>query len=426
MVMVDEIGVDKNVDLYFIESIEKKQTDNNYWNVIISKAFDEERQEAKVVSVSESQLYFRQNKTPRRIRENDYVFYDENSQYPFSNGNSSSFARSKRAFAANYVRKIEQQNGSRFPEVENPQNFLPDEGRWVKSYHINVGHGNCSIIVMRDKSVYTVWMIDCSVIDMLANKTEKKDYSDNLESCFAVIANDLGVDKIKISRFMLTHTHYDHYNGLKYLFDNKYVDAGTIFHINIWYGWASCSWVKVLERLCDNKCMVEEPIRNDKNVVNTILYPDVKLRNKTTNLSAARYEPKVNNSSVVYCINMVGKSMIFPGDLEQKGLTYLNKRGLCRNHYCKVDFYCVSHHGSDNGHIVRTCDICHRTTIFSCVKKNLKYAIIMGRDNAYSGIYSKKVLSDFAGELLLSEKNNVGNKSRFFELNWNTNEVKYH
>lgn len=35
----------------------------------------------------------------------------------------------------------------------------------VHSYHVNVGHGNCSIIVFCCDGKYNIWMVDCSVFD---------------------------------------------------------------------------------------------------------------------------------------------------------------------------------------------------------------------------------------------------------------------
>lgn len=60
----------------------------------------------------------------------------------------------------------------------------------VYSYHINVGHGNCSIIVYCENDSYNMWMIDCSVFDF----TNKRDYSSNLDACLNSICRRFNID----------------------------------------------------------------------------------------------------------------------------------------------------------------------------------------------------------------------------------------
>ena len=99
---------------------------------------------------------------------------------------------------------------------------------FVKSYHVNVGHGNCSLILSVYGTEYDLWMVDCSSYDYL----KRRDYSQNLYHCLADIASLLNVNlsSLRISRFMLTHTHFDHYNGLRYLVKHGLVDDKTLVY----------------------------------------------------------------------------------------------------------------------------------------------------------------------------------------------------
>ncbi|MBL8026035.1 MAG: hypothetical protein JNL74_06475, partial [Fibrobacteres bacterium] len=45
------------------------------------------------------------------------------------------------------------------------------------SYHVNVGHGNCSILVVKNNNQYQLWMVDCSNHDYL----NKQFYTSNIE-----------------------------------------------------------------------------------------------------------------------------------------------------------------------------------------------------------------------------------------------------
>ena len=60
----------------------------------------------------------------------------------------------------------------------------------------------------------------------------------------------------------------------------------------------------------------------------------------------------------------------------------------------------------ENAQINNIKDCLHRNTI----------TVLMGRDNAFSGIYSQKVLNDFNGRALLSEKDPNNNRARFLEI----------
>ena len=56
-------------------------------------------------------------------------------------------------------------------------------------------------------------------------------------------------------------------------------------------------------------------------------------------------------------------------------------------------------------------------TVKDCAK-NTKLQILMGRDNAYSGIYNSRVLSDFYNVIKTEDA------EHYIEINWNKIELK--
>ena len=55
----------------------------------------------------------------------------------------------------------------------------------------------------------------------------------------------------------------------------------------------------------------------------------------------------------------------------------------------------------------------------------MQYAIVMGRDEAYNGIYNAQVISDFCKSIVYSEKDNRGKMTSGFILEWKTAKVTY-
>lgn len=418
----------KDEDLYYVEDILMPTTEGGLAQVVMMQAEETrngEPSESLVLRVS-PQLLTSVHNSLYPLRENSYVYYDpSNNQTPFANGNLSTFARSMRGKASYYVRQIENNVQNRIDEGDNARNFECLKECSVRSYHVNTGHGNCSILLYTHGAFYTIWMVDCNTWDFLDHTSS----STNIEACFDEIATFLNVEKTKlhISRFMLTHTHNDHYNGLAYLFNRGYVSNRTIFTMNIWYGCYSSSWVNVLKFLATNRCMVFEPIRNVANGVRQILFPDVRVQMTKPLATGARLVTHVNDSSVVYHIRMAGKSMILPGDLEQGGLKLMNQNSLCSQQYHEANYYCVSHHASITGHIDRPClgtRVC--PDILDCKLKRLSVAIVMGRDNAFPGIYHPRVIQDFGQHVVFSERDAQGRFVKFVELDWLTDQVHYH
>lgn len=158
----------------------------------------------------------------RPIREDEFVLYKPDSDNQFMSGNEEPEAKALR----NEIRQLRRDLTEL--EISGEEAFATRQEipGVVKSYHVNVGHGNCSLILTVYDNDYELWMVDCSTFD---NKI-RRDYSQNLYHCLDDIAKQLGIDlsELRIKKFMLTHTHADHYNGMLYLISKGYIDADTL------------------------------------------------------------------------------------------------------------------------------------------------------------------------------------------------------
>ena len=133
-------------------------------------------------------------------------------------------------------------------------------------------------------------------------------------------------------------------------------------------------------------------------------------------------ESNPNNASFVSVFDLAGKKLLFPGDLETKGWNEINPCNICASN---INYYAVSHHGSINGFNRNVCNQ-HKSinSVTDCLPNNVN-AVLMGRDGAYSGIYSPVVISAFQN-LYYSEKDNNGNPKSFLEIDLNTDIPKWY
>lgn len=294
----------------------------------------------------------------------------------------------------------------------------------VHSYHVNVGHGNCSIIVFRSNSTYKLWVVDCSEYDF----TNGTNYRKNISNCFEFIKNKYKLDNIIIDKLFVTHPHYDHFNGIKYLIDKEYL-VNTEVWINLYYSWPDSKYNLLLTKLKSlNLTLVEPKVSNSTSVIE-ILYPNnTILRTYPKNVQNYPYYSvvpvkKINNSSAIFKINLGGKSIVFPGDIEEDGW---NDVMCCYPNIRNSTFYCISHHGSITGHKRSICP--HKCSIndieFCCYDKKIN--ILMGRDKAYSGIFSQNVLNVFKGRVYRTDLDDNNQVPCFMELDWKNDKVKYY
>lgn len=405
-------------NLYFIESIFTPADSTN--SVVTLLSTKEEEQAVIVRNLEEGQL--KMHNHWGTIREGWYVYFDEGKQVPFGYGNLSLYARAQ--FRVYYA--LRNQLVGRLIDADSEAAIVPScfQGQKTKvtSYHVNVGHGNCSIVLIEAGSFYQIWMIDCSIID----KTDHwRSYKGNLELCFHEIARKLGKNKdakLHIDRFFLTHAHHDHYSGVEYLINNRLIDARTLCYVNIYYQMAGKAYNKMLKALYDANVKIVEPITGNSKEAIIFLHPEKRLyRSKATVKNTADdyriVDRPVNDSSVVLSIKVGGKTMVFPGDLEQEGFNNMSGTGNCGPNLFDAEFYVVSHHGSLNGHPTMPCRVQppRKERPMICIKNNLKKVILMGRNGAYSKIYSQQVVDEWnqTGMFVISE-----NAPHFVELDW--------
>lgn len=412
-------------NLFFVESI---YTPTDSTNSVVTLLSAMENQQTVIVRELElGQLKMHNHRGT--IREGWYVYFDEEKQAPFGYGNLSRYARSQ--FQEYY--ELRSRLAGRLISADSEETIVPScfqgENTKVTSYHVNVGHGNCSIVLIEAGRYFLIWMVDCSIVD----KTDHwLSYNGNLELCFRAIAKRLQIDEksVHIDRFFLTHAHHDHYNGIEYLINRGHIDARTLCYVNIYYQMASKAYNKMLRALYEAKVKIVEPlaVKSKENI--SFLHPEKRIYRseatvKNTSDDYRIVDRPVNDSSVVLSIEVGGKIMVFPGDLEQNGFNNMSSSGKCGSNLFYSDYYVVSHHGSLNGHPTKQCLFQSSLDMnpLSCVKKNLKKVVLMGRDGAYSEIYCQQVVDEWnqTGKLVISE-----NAPHFVELDWENDKVIMH
>lgn len=364
--------------------------------------------------------------TGTRLYEGMFVYFN-NSNRTFTSGRLDPRAKKLMSENKQYRKYLIDISNNDIQNEDGYDWYKGDDNLYdVTSFHVNVGHGNCSIILIRKDTQYRIWMVDCGMIDYLTHKS----YQRNIDNAFDVIAKIVRVnnENLKIDRFYLTHWHYDHYSGLEYLIQSKRVTSSTIFCMNLYYSVYSKSVNNILKLLYGLKILCYEPISTLHKLNNTIiLYPECRIQRYATHGHAERVERYVNNSSVVYCITFAGRTMVLPGDLEQDGLKRMISNCLSFTHYINyycVNYYCVSHHASSNGDIFNAFASCRRYVRnrchFECCLKYCAHAIVMGRDGAYSGIYDYSVINSFSHKVSFSEFDYKHIGHRGVAINWGT------
>lgn len=412
-------------DLFFVESI-YTPIEREYSIVCLQSS--ENMNLSYVRSFEQEQL--RMHNHQGTIKEGWYVYFDTKAQGLFGYGNLSPFARDR--FREYY--KLRDELAERYIDAESEIAMVPrcfaDHNTNVVSYHVNVGHGNCSIVLVESGSSCQIWMVDCSLPDKTDNW---HNYQSNLNEAFQAISKRLGKRKdeqIHIDRFFLTHVHHDHYNGIDYLVDHHYIDDRTICYINLFYQMASPTYINTLTKLKNANVKFVEPVTNNNGDAIRFLHPDCRVyRSKPSAKNAIGNNlivGKPNNSSVVIRFELGGIVMVFPGDLEREGFEHMSSKASCSPYLANTDYYVISHHGSINGHPTIPCMNPTRPwpTPLECVSHNsLSKAILMGRDGSYSGIYHPKVTSywkGIAGGLIYTEK-----ATHYVELDWASGKVMY-
>lgn len=404
--------------LYYVDSMSTIGREEGLYHVTLMGVEDLNYVYPRTLSLelNANQLHYQDN--GQMVQEDDFVLYHPDSDILFGYGNDMPRATAIR----NESRDLRRELIEREVKGEEAIAVIREECKWVKSYHVKVGHGNCSLILIKYQKGYDLWMVDCSTYDYL----NRRDYSQDLYHCLADIAKELeiGMTDLWISRFMLTHTHFDHYNGIPYLIEHGLIIGKTLVYVNLHYECSSTTWSRILKGLKEMKCKFVEPI-SDNLIYGAIkiYHPECRIYRNSNSVPAEkkiqyRIVPKANDASVVYGINLLGKVMVLPGDLEKKGFKEMSGHDPCRGNLVDTVYYLVSHHGSQNGHPDVMCmskggpnpkPLC-------CVSQNVKKVILTGRNGAYSGIYSQTVIDYWENTLGVLEY--TERTPHYLELNW--------
>lgn len=402
--------------LYYVESISAVEGEEARYHVSL---FGMEATEGfpRTLSYEVGANAFHYQDAELPISENDFVLYRPDSGHQFFYGNETQTAQALRHESLLLSEELAGYELRDEASVALTQR-VPD---WVKSYHVNVGHGNCSLILFVYGAEYELWMVDCSTYDYLI----RRDYSQDLYQCLKDIATTLNKDimSLRISRFLLTHTHFDHYNGLLYLINLGLITDKTLIYANLHYDCASPIWIAVRKALLSLQCHFVEPVNANqtKGLIN-IYHPECRICKNGSDPSS-RIVPDTNNSSVVYGIALAGRIMVFPGDLERDGFNAMSSVGICSKDLFMSDFYVISHHGSITGHPALACLNPRRPmpSVLNCVTNGLQRALLMGRDGAYSGIYSQAVVNYWKGQPCGLDK--TEDALHYLELDWATGTI---
>lgn len=413
--------------LYFVDSIYSSVEGNHSLvNLLTTDASDSEGH----VSVTVPRGQLRMNNHFGTIKEGWYVYYDEGAQIPFSYGNNTAYARRQFREFKSIIEHLAQNNITE-ESGENRsllERFSFDLGIDIVSYHVNVGHGNCSLILIRSNVEFQIWMVDCS----LSERRKGNRFAPNLEACFKEIKKRLGKrdeEPLIINRFFLTHPHCDHYAGVEYLVNQGYINDTTLCYWNIYYHMAGARYIQVLKALQKANAKFIEPISGNSTEAIRYLYPECRIfRSRGT---VGRYQSKhrivnrVNNCSTVIRFLLGKKKMVFPGDLELDGFDQMTKRSTCSPELFRINYYAISHHGSANGHPVNPCMSPagnHPPTPLYCISYCITKAILMGRNGAYNGIYDPGVIDYW------TKCNNclvyVEQAPHYVELEWGSGNLK--
>lgn len=363
-------------ELYYIESIKHFEE-----NTIALLQYIPENIKKWELTNKDFKWYIRKAVDPKWkevIREGTYVYAFNDGRYETANED---FRVSQ--IRMRYGKLIE----SLAQTQRESQRNIYDNISTLYTYHINVGHGNHSLIVFKANNRVHIWMVDCSDYDFVSHHY----YRVNIDDCLNHIKQTFQLaDLIHIDVVMLTHPHYDHYSGINYYINNKLIDNHTIVYVNLKYRIASHNYNNLLSNLNKLGIRIVEPFSCNSNKNIRILYPDIGNFN-------IRLSP--NNISSVYNIGFDDKSyFVFPGDLEQDGWNSMDVTKCCP-YMAHTHYYAISHHGSITGHLrYANCCYGHTNNIKGCLCSQT-ITILMGRDKAFSGIYSPQVLTDFNGRM---------------------------
>jgi len=409
------MGEDDNV--YFVEEIFSEFDKNekeiiNYSVVLLRTTMEDDERD----DINESDFILATVNTEQieNIREGQYLIYNQSqeSNLQFINANQNPIAK-RNVIKNNFYRGKLLRRAS----IDNANPNIDVDAK-IHTYHVNVGHGNCSVIVIDEKVSVKIWMVDCSNYDFLS----RVNYNNNIDLCFAHIITKFNLSNIFIEKFFLTHTHFDHYSGIQQLINQNKITSETQFYINMHYAMPSKKYTSLLKSITALNCPIIEPIVASSTIGIEFWHPHLRtIRTNTPTYfgQIVNVESKPNNSSTVFQLSFGDKSILFTGDIETQGWHSITN---CPAYLNDTNYFIVSHHGSLNGHIRTLCPVhITITNLSDCINNSSTSSIVMGRHGAFSGIYSSRVISDLGASLIYSEKDNLGRLASFLEIEWATN-----
>lgn len=386
--------------LYFVHGLYLGYEDNpeySYEDIARNRVMLHKTTIEDIYKVQEFEINIDDPRIEGNIEEGHYVFYDGET---IQNADEHPTAQLYREINTLVLEQLRRRNLDSLPDRSKKYDQITD----VISYHVNVGHANCSLIVFYSNNKCHVWMVDCAIKGCRSYRS----YHKNLDQCLDEIKKNNRVDKIE--KLLITHMHYDHINGIEHVVKNGWIDVNTEVWLNLNYQHYSPTSSNALLHLNSLGVKIIDPISRNSTENIEILYPDTSYDNKHN------CPPKgiINNASVLYKINLGEKSMLFPGDIETEGWDSIIS---CKPLMNSPTYYCISHHGSQTGHFRNGCASLRKpgivNNIADCLDHVTKKQILMGKDGAFSGIYDKNVLTDFSN-IVRTE----GNK--YIKLRWNS------
>lgn len=171
---------------------------------------------------------------------------------------------------------------------------------------------------------------------------------------FGELLDSLDLNNTTIDVVILSHAHYDHYNGLRALFDSRRnikiryffenKDAGTAVTLGILRD-------SIHSRIRNDSMIyrsTDDPCRDGRSVCTITLKGGAKLHV----MRPVRAPQSVNNRSAP--IKLVGAdsasfSMWISGDAEKNAISYFSRSGYAFRPGMKVNILKANHHGSCNG-----------------------------------------------------------------------------
>lgn len=323
------------------------------------------------------------------------------------------------------------------------------------SYHVNVGCALASIVLIEEITMgcnprlKEVWLIDAGVEK---KSVKAKMSANNILHAIEDIKAEYKLDKFEFDKIFISHAHYDHISEIEDIGISNLKANGEIW-VNYFYIYKSVTYnnIKTIlrKRMYKGKPFkVLLPIYSNSRAHLDVMYPvGIKTSKKSHIYKKAKKAgglrkringkfvmlpvknvSKVNNSSSILNVNIGGKQMIFPGDVEKQGWNELD----CSFNKCIqfIDYGVVPHHGSINGYkLKKTCNNSGAVVeeIKNCVNGKKKKYILSTKKGVHTGIPSKEVKSGIEGKIndvySTEKKSPTGRDLSYYKLDWATGDI---